>query len=368
MKGFVLLLCVLFAACPAFAAKQYSYFRVGNPNDISATTTPGTVLMGGGTDVDAAFQWMCQRSGGGDFLVIRATGTDAYNPYIQSLCPNENSVATLIIPNRTAASDPFVVNAIQKVEALWIAGGDQSNYINFWKGTPVETELNNLIARGAPIGGTSAGMNVLSEFLYSALASQGVTSSQALADPFSRYITLDRYFVNISILQGLLDDPHFVTRDRMGRDLAFMCRVFLNGWSSTPRDIAIDEQTALLIDASRPRHSSRQQHRLLHASPRRARTLPVKNAAHLPKHRRLQDQFDRHVQPRNVDRHRRCCLYRIRQRRRPEFHAARRLNLLTLRLPTGFRVCAYRPRADEFGYPIRQFCVWVLRFPCLGTI
>jgi len=44
--------------------------------------------MGGGTD---------------DFLVIRATGTDAYNPYIQQLCANENSVATLIIPNRVAA-------------------------------------------------------------------------------------------------------------------------------------------------------------------------------------------------------------------------------------------------------------------------
>jgi cyanophycinase len=250
MKAFATFLCALFAAFPAVAAKQYSYFRVGSANDTSTATTPGTVLMGGGTDVDAAFEWMCQRSGAGDFLVIRATGTDAYNPYIQSLCPNENSVATLIIPNRTAANDPFVVNAIQKAEALWIAGGDQSNYVNFWKGAPVETELNNLIARGAPIGGTSAGMNVLSEFLYSALASQGVTSSQALADPFSRYITLDRDFVNISIVHGLLDDPHFVTRDRMGRDLAFMCRVFLNGWSSTPRDIAIDEQTALLIDAS----------------------------------------------------------------------------------------------------------------------
>lgn len=58
------------------AAKSYSYFRVGNANDIMTTTTPGTVLMGGGTDADAAFQWMCQRSGGGDFLVIRATGTD----------------------------------------------------------------------------------------------------------------------------------------------------------------------------------------------------------------------------------------------------------------------------------------------------
>ena len=250
MKSLAVLLCALFFVSPAFAAKKYSYFRIGNPNDISTTTTPGTVLMGGSTDVDAAFQWMCQRSGGGDFLVIRATGTDAYNPYIQSLCPAGNSVATLIIPNRTMASDPFVIEAIQKAEALWIAGGDQSNYINYWKGTPVETELNNLITRGAPIGGTSAGMNVLSQFIYSAQAAQGVTSSQALADPFSRYITLERDFVNLSILQGLIDDPHFAARDRMGRDLAFMCRIFLNGWSATPRDIAIDERTALLIDAS----------------------------------------------------------------------------------------------------------------------
>jgi cyanophycinase-like exopeptidase len=159
-------------------------------------------------------------------------------------------VATLIIPNRTAASDPFVISTIQKAEALWIAGGDQSDYINYWKGTPVETEIQNVINRHAPIGGTSAGMNVLSQFLYSALASQGVTSSQALADPFNRYITLDENFVTIASLQGLIDDPHFVTRDRMGRDLAFMCRVDLNGWSSAPRDIAIDEQTALLIDAT----------------------------------------------------------------------------------------------------------------------
>jgi cyanophycinase len=103
--------------------------------------------MGGGTDVDAAFQWMCQKSSSGDFLVIRATGSDAYNPYIQQLCPAENSVATLIIPNRTAASDPFVISTIQNAEALWIAGGDQSNYVNYWKGTPVEAALRGLLAR-----------------------------------------------------------------------------------------------------------------------------------------------------------------------------------------------------------------------------
>ncbi len=250
MKLIAASLFLLCAVCPAFSAKQYSYFRVGNASDVATVTTSGTVLMGGGTDVDAAFQWMCQRSGNGDFLVIRATGTDAYNPYIQQLCPGENSVATLIIPNRTAASDPFVISTIQNAEALWIAGGDQSNYINYWQGTPVQQALNDLIARGVPIGGTSAGMNVLAQFIYSAQASQAITSSEALADPFSKYITLVRDFADISILQGIIDDPHFVARDRMGRDLAFMCRVYTNGWSSAPRDIAIDEKTALLIDGN----------------------------------------------------------------------------------------------------------------------
>src|SRR5438477_9198745 len=181
ITAFLFLLCMI---TPAFCAKQYSYFRVGNASDVTTATTPGTVLMGGGTDVDAAFQWMCQRSGNGDFLVIRATGTDAYNPYIQQLCPAENSVATLIIPNRAAASDRFVISTIQSAEAVWIAGGDQSNYINFWQGTSVEQTLNALIARGVPIGGTSAGMNVLAEFIYSAQASQAITSSEALANPF----------------------------------------------------------------------------------------------------------------------------------------------------------------------------------------
>jgi len=241
--------CLLCISLPALAAKKYSYFRVGNANDVVTSTTAGTVLMGGGTDVDAAFQWMCGLSGNGDFLVIRATGTDAYNPYIQQLCPAENSVATLIIPNVAAANDPFVIATIQNAEALWIAGGDQSNYINFWKGTPVETALNGLIARGVPIGGTSAGMNVLTEFIYSALLSQGVTSSQALADPFNKYITLDRDFVSLAALQGIIGDPHFVTRDRMGRDLAFLCRIYVNGWSLAPRGISIDERTALEIDS-----------------------------------------------------------------------------------------------------------------------
>jgi cyanophycinase-like exopeptidase len=227
--------------------KTYQYFRVGNPNDISANTQAGFVLMGGGTDVDAAFQWMCGKANGGDFLVIRATGTDAYNPYIQGLCPGLNSVATLIIPSTAAANDPFVAATIASAEALWIAGGDQSNYINFWPNTPVEAGVNNLIARGVPVGGTSAGFNVIPQFIFSALNGT-ITSSEALKDPFDHRVTLSENFLNIPQLTNIIGEPHFVTRDRMGRLLVFLARVVTNGWSSAPRAIAVDEKTAVLLD------------------------------------------------------------------------------------------------------------------------
>ena len=236
-------------AVPAFAGKHFSYFRIGNPNDVTTSTTPGTVLMGGSTDVDAAFQWLCGRSGGGDFLVIRATGTDAYNPYVQDLCPGINSVATLIIPSVSAANDPFVAATIRSAEALWIAGGDQSNYINFWKGTPVQVAVNELITRSVPVGGTSAGLNVLPQFIFAA-QNGSETSSQALGDCFDRRISLDRDFANIAILTGIIADPHFAARDRMGRLLVFMARIIEDGMAPSVRGIAVDERTALLIDAA----------------------------------------------------------------------------------------------------------------------
>ena len=256
MKRLAVFLFALSCALQVFAGKPastpYTYSRLGNTADAqNITLKGGTVLMGGGADVDAAFKWMCDRSSGGDLLVIRATGTDAYNKYIKRTCGTAaNSVATLIIPSRVAADDERVAIYIRKAHAVWIAGGDQSNYVNYWKGTKVQVELDLRIRAGAPVGGTSAGLNVLTEFVYSALAPQGATSSEALADPFNATMTFDRGFATVASLAGIIGDPHFFARDRMGRDLAFLCRVYALGWSNAPRGISVDEETALLIDAN----------------------------------------------------------------------------------------------------------------------
>jgi len=226
---------------------QYDYYLTGNAGDASGVTQFGLGLMGGGTDVDALFTWMGDRAGGGDFVVIRASGADGYNQYVYDLATFD-SVETLVLKNRAASSDEFVLGKIRNAEALFIAGGDQSNYVNYWKGTLVEEAIHDLAAKGVPIGGTSAGTAILSEFVYSA-QHKSVTSVEALANPFSRNITLERGFLLLPYMAGIITDQHLIERDRLGRTLTFMARIVADGWSAESKAIAIDRETAVLVDA-----------------------------------------------------------------------------------------------------------------------
>ena len=238
--------------CPAFAdSPHYKYFRSGNSADVQTKTQGGFALMGGGKDLDRAFKWMCERSGGGDFLVLRASGDDAYNSYVQGLC-HVNSVSTLVIPDRAAASDPFVAAAIRKAGAVFIAGGDQADYINFWMGTLVQQALNEAIGRNIPIGGTSAGLAVQGEFVYSAQGDvpngPDLSSPEALSNPLSARVTIVHSFVDNALLKDVITDTHFSARDRMGRTLVFMARILQDGRARRVRDIAVDQRTAVLLE------------------------------------------------------------------------------------------------------------------------
>ena len=227
---------------------DYEYYVAGNPGDVSLPMpkTPSLLLMGGGPDVDEAFEWMLRKSGGGDFVVIRASGTDAYNPYIYAM-GLADSVETLIIKSREAASDPFVVNKIRSAEALFIAGGDQYNYVKYWKGTPVEDAIHYLAKRNAPIGGTSAGLAILGEFLFSA-ENDTVYSDTALDNPYNRRVTLDRDFLRLPYMGKIITDGHLDSRDRIGRLVTFLARIVQDGWSAEAKGIGLDVETALAVD------------------------------------------------------------------------------------------------------------------------
>jgi cyanophycinase len=246
-----LLLCLTLYASATGRAADFKYVRQGSPQDVQTHAEAGVAMMGGGTDLDEAFLWLCAKAKGGDFLIVRAHGSVDYNPYVAGLC-HVNSVATLIIPSRKAAQEPRVAEIIGQAEAIFIAGGDQSRYVNFWKGTPVEDAINAHVAAGKPIGGTSAGLAVLGQFVYGCLEDKpddaDLTSREVLADPYVKRVTLVQDFLKVPGLENVLTDSHFATRDRMGRSLGFLARIVEDGWSKTPREIAIDEKSALLVE------------------------------------------------------------------------------------------------------------------------
>lgn len=244
--GFFSMVC-----CDVCFAAEYKYIRAGSPRDVTTNPTAGTAMMGGGSDLDEAFRWLCAKSDGGDFLILRAHGGDDYNPYVQGLCKT-NSVATLIIPDRAAALNPAVADIIRHAEALFVAGGDQSLYVKFWRGTPVQEAINAQVAAGRPIGGTSAGLAILGEFSYGAMNDPDdseLHSKEALPNPYHRQVTVVRDFLKLPYLDDTLTDSHFAARDRMGRTLVFLARILQDGWSKTPREVAIDEKSAVLVDA-----------------------------------------------------------------------------------------------------------------------
>ncbi|GAA4032167.1 hypothetical protein GCM10022409_15500 [Hymenobacter glaciei] len=220
---------------------------VGDAADVTRTTAGGTVLMGGGPDVDAAIQWMIGKAGGGDFVVLRATGTDAYNAYVYGL-GGVNSCETLLINSRTLANDPQVEAKIRGAEAVFIAGGDQANYVNFWKDTKVEDALNYLRnVKKCTIGGTSAGNAIEGRIYYGALNAT-ITSAAALANPYDTNITLGRDdFLDTPYLSNTITDDHFNNPDRRGRLVTFLARMSQD-YGIVPKGVGLDESTAVCID------------------------------------------------------------------------------------------------------------------------
>lgn len=244
------LLITLTAGAQTAAAPHATYYRLGAATDAKAHPRAGYALMGGGKDLDDAFHWLCERADGGDFVVLRASGDDAYNPYINELC-KLNSITTVVIPDRDAAMEPRAAETIRAAEAIFIAGGDQAKYIRFWRGTPVEAALRDAVQRGIPMGGTSAGLAVMGEFIYSAEGDKpddpDLTSEAAMADPFYRQVVITPDLLGIPILRGIITDTHFDTRKREGRLLTFMARILKSG-ETRIRGIGVDERTALLVE------------------------------------------------------------------------------------------------------------------------
>ncbi len=204
--------------------------------------------MGGASEDDEAMKWFLHRAKGGDILVLRASGSDGYNDYLYSeLGVTVNSVETILCYNGDSAFEPYILDKISKAEAIWFAGGDQNDYVSYWKDTPVDSLINaGLRERNIVIGGTSAGMAIMGRYIYTG-KNGSVTSENALTNPYNSRVTIDSNFIDNKYLEDVITDTHYDDPDRRGRHVTFLARI-LTDHDVLAKGIACDERTAVCIE------------------------------------------------------------------------------------------------------------------------
>ncbi len=232
------------------SSSGYRYYEIG---DLAAPrpgkTEAAMMLMGGGDFPPDAFHWWVERAGHGRVVVLRASGADELQNEIYNDIGGVTAVQTLVFDSRKAADDPAVLRVVRGADAIFIAGGDQARYIRFWKGTTLNTALNEHIRAGKPIGGTSAGLAILGGYAYGALDGGSVDSHTAMTDPRGSQVTMDKDFLTMPFLSNVVTDTHFAKRDRLGRLIVFVARAAQEKGQSDIVGIGVDEDTALCVEA-----------------------------------------------------------------------------------------------------------------------
>ncbi|MFG2310909.1 pre-peptidase C-terminal domain-containing protein [Streptomyces sp. NPDC048566] len=232
--------------------------RLGSAGDVARTSWsgPAFTMNGSGAVVPASMNRAIEqiRGGTGSIDVVVLAGSA---PTSGSATPECDTVMGLTGVNScttwtlTAASDgnnSQVNTDVRNAEFVYFAGGDQCRYAA-WKGTALEASVESVVAKGGGSGGGSAGHHINSPLVYDA-CNGSVTSSEALADPYDRSISFTTGMFQWPHYDGIVNDSHFVTRDRMGRSMAFAARAAKDNLTSggAARAVGVEEGGSLFID------------------------------------------------------------------------------------------------------------------------
>lgn len=207
------------------------------------------MLVGGGGEnygdwSDLPFQWFVEQADSGIIINIDVDEASSwYDDYFESFGADVNS-KYLRIKDRVAANDSATYYTLIDAKGIFIEGGDQWDYVSMWKNTLVEDAIKKVFNEGGVIGGTSAGLAVLSEVFFDAKFGSSYPD-QAAENCRNSDIHLDNGFFDL--MPGILADSHFHPRGRIGRLVPMMAK-----WKiDTGEDligIGVDDKTALCID------------------------------------------------------------------------------------------------------------------------
>src|SRR3712207_5039336 len=140
MRKTTLSLLALAAALTLPAEAKVTRYLTGNAADVVVPLAgPAHDFGGGSTDVDAALQWIIDQVRGCttcstriDVVILRSSGSNGYNDYIYAM-NGVDSVETLVITSARDSNTTAVETTVRNAEVVFFAGGDQCNYVKYFK-------------------------------------------------------------------------------------------------------------------------------------------------------------------------------------------------------------------------------------------
>lgn len=206
--------------------------------------------VGGGSEdyadwSDAPYSWIVQKADSGKIIILGTSSASSWLPnYFLSF--GAASAVNMTINSRTLADAQSTYDELKTAKAIFIRGGDQWNYINYWKGTKTETAIMEIFQAGGVVAGTSAGLAVLGSVDFSARYGS-VYPDNVLQNPFAASIDLESNFLNL--VPGTLFDSHFIERGRSGRLIGMLLKAKVQ-LGLDILGVGVDDHTAICIDTN----------------------------------------------------------------------------------------------------------------------
>jgi len=214
---------------------------------ISLHAQPGRLLLvGGGSEKNGVDSWSTapyKWAGEGKNVAIIGTSTGSLAPYFMQQC-GALKAKEFAIDSRDSADSQATYDTLTSYDVIFFRGGDQYDYYRFYKGTKLQEAVLQVYNAGGTICGTSAGMHILSEVVFTAKYGT-VYSEETIENPNNFYVTLQHDFLNLS--PGFIFDTHFAERARFGRLAGFIANYKLNQGIDII-GIGMDDLTCMTVD------------------------------------------------------------------------------------------------------------------------
>lgn len=187
------------------------------------TTGPGRgwLIIDGGGEPDAVKKRFVELAGGPDanFVLIPTAMSDEQiekggffvgqgKGWARSWGIHDGHITMLHTRDKARANSDYFIDALRKASGVWIMGGRQWRLADAYLDTAVVREINELLARGGVVGGSSAGASIQASFLV-----RGDSAKPGMPDGDNR-IMMGNHQKGFGLLSNSAIDQHVNARGR----------------------------------------------------------------------------------------------------------------------------------------------------------